>query len=261
MNYGLYLSASGVLTNLYRQDVYANNLANVKTVGFKHDLAMVRQRDSEAIEEQFGPMLRNDLLDKLGGGVWAGPQRVAFGASSLEQTGSPMDLALQSEKTFFNIGITDPKSGQTQVRLTRDGRFARDDDGYMITITGGHRVLDEEDKPIQLPTDAKIHVTATGQIFAGDDEITRLGVSTVTDMDGLIKQGQNLYAWQGDKDPRKSIEDARIRQGYVETSSVDPIKALMQLISATKAVTGNGNLIRYHDSLMDKAVNTLGRVA
>ena len=68
MNYGLYLSASGVLTNLYRQDVFSNNLANVETVGFKQDLPSIRQRAPESIEQQFGSDVSKRLLDKLGGG-------------------------------------------------------------------------------------------------------------------------------------------------------------------------------------------------
>ncbi len=261
MNYGLHLSASGVLTNLYRQDVYANNLANVKTIGFKHDLAMIHQRDPEALEEQFGSELRNDLLDRLGGGVWAGPQRIAFGAAQLESTGGQLDLALQSEKTFFNIAATNPRTGQAAVRLTRDGRFTRNDDGYLVTGTNGDRVLDENDKPIVLPEGGTVHVDSTGRMMIDGEEVAVLGVSTVNNVDDLVKQGGNLFAWEGGADPRKPAENSGIRQGYVETSSVDPIKALMQLISATKAVTGNGNLIRYHDALMDRAVNTFGRVA
>ncbi len=50
MIYGLYLSASGVLTNLYRQDVIANNIANSETVGFKKDLTILQQRPTAAQE-------------------------------------------------------------------------------------------------------------------------------------------------------------------------------------------------------------------
>ena len=48
MIYGLYLSATGVLSNSYRQDVIANNLANAETVGFKKDLALFQERQTEA---------------------------------------------------------------------------------------------------------------------------------------------------------------------------------------------------------------------
>ena len=73
MIYGLYLSASGVLTNSYRQDVIANNIANAETVGVKRDLALFQERLTEAQHRRFrgGGMngQTNDLLESLGGGI------------------------------------------------------------------------------------------------------------------------------------------------------------------------------------------------
>ena len=60
MNYGLYLSATGVLANTYRQDVIANNLANSETVGFKRHLATFQQRPTESQSEG-----RPDLSDAM----------------------------------------------------------------------------------------------------------------------------------------------------------------------------------------------------
>ena len=92
MNYGLHLSAQGVLANLYRQDVFANNLANMGTVGFKRDLAMISQRSPEALEDAHPFELQNGLLDRLGGGVFAGPQQVLFSQGSMQKTNSPLDV-------------------------------------------------------------------------------------------------------------------------------------------------------------------------
>src|SRR5262245_52880288 len=56
MNYGLYLSASGALTSLHRQDVLANNLANINTVGFKPDMVTTRARLAERLESPGAPI-------------------------------------------------------------------------------------------------------------------------------------------------------------------------------------------------------------
>ena len=77
MNYGLYLSATGVLANTYRQDVIANNLANVETVGFKRNIATFQQRLTEA-QQRRNSQLSNPLLDHIGGLKWP-----VFGAGSL----------------------------------------------------------------------------------------------------------------------------------------------------------------------------------
>lgn len=261
MNYGLYLSASGVLTSMYRQDVFANNLANVGTAGFKLDLPSVRQRDPESVEDGFGSDVSKRLLERLGGGVLAGPQRVSFAPGPLQQTGGPLDVALESRDAFFVVSDDNAPVGGSAIRLTRDGRFSRNAQGYLVTVAGGHRVMDTKDKPIRLADDAPVSIDGAGRVLQNGQEVTQLQVTAVTDTDRLIKTGQNLFQMGGPQDLRTAPQLATVRSGFIESSGVDPISTLMKLIAATKAVTANGNLIRYHDLLMDRAVNVLGRVA
>jgi len=259
MNYGLYLSASGVLTNLYRQDVYANNLANVETAAFKPDIPMISQRDPESIENRLGYEVSQRLLDRLGGGVLAGPQFVNYSPGSLERTSNPMDLALSDRNSFFAVEYKDPQTGDTGIRLTRDGRFTRNSEGELVTHKG-HRVLDTGDMAIILPGDEPVQINPSGDVLQNNELIARIQVTRIPDTGMLIKQGHGLFAYQ-DKDPRELVENPVIHQGFVEGSGVDPVMVLMRLVDATKAVTTNANMIRYNDLLMDRAVNTLGRVA
>lgn len=261
MNYGLYLSASGVLTNMYRQDVFSNNLANVETAGFKRDLPSIRQRDPESIEGRFGSEVNKRLLDKLGGGVLAGRQRIDFSPNPIQKTGGPLDVALDSPDTFFVVSDGNATGNVNAIRLTRDGRFSRNSDGFLALVTGGHRVLDRQNQPIQLADSAPVRIDGAGRIVQNGQEVARLQVTSVSDKDRLVKQGQNLFRFDGQDDLRVPTQQASVRPGFIEASGVDPITALMQLIASTKAVTANGNLIRYHDTLMDRAVNVLGRVA
>ena len=83
----------------------------------------------------------------------------------------------------------------------------------------------------------------------------------VNDLERLIKQGRGLYAVTGAGEWRTAPDVADLRPGQVEDSAVDPIQALMELMDATRAVSSNGNLIKYHDQLTDRAVNVLGRVS
>ena len=260
MNYGLYLSASGMATNLYRQDVFANNLANAKTVGFKLDSPSIKQRDPEAIESGQGLDVSNRLLDILGGGALAAPQRVDFSQGQIEHTGNPFDFALASPDSFFNIQTVDSQ-GNIKPMLTRDGRFSRDSEGYLVTVTNGQKVLDSKDKPIVVPGDRPFAINESGEIYSNNEQVATLGISTVADKDKLIKHGQNQFTWREQGDLRIAPKYVSIRQSHVETSAVDPIQALMKLVDATKSANGNANLIRYHDQIMEQAVNTLGRVA
>ncbi|MEE9211746.1 MAG: flagellar hook-basal body protein [Phycisphaeraceae bacterium] len=256
MNYGLYLSASGVLTNMYRQDVFANNLANANTVGFKRDVPAIQQRAPESIEGHHGFDVGNALLDRLGGGVLAGPQRISFAPSPLEQTGNLLDLALEDPEAFFAV-LTD---GSNTPALTRDGRLTRNHEGLLVTVAGGHPLLDANDNLIQLSPDAPVEIDNSGRIHQQGAVIAQLQITGVSDLARLVKAGENLFKFDGPQDLRRPADRALVKVGFVEGSGVDPIKALLQLVAATKAITGNGNLIRYHDQLMDRAVNVLGRV-
>ncbi len=259
MNYGLYLSASGVLTNLYRQDVFANNLANAGTVGFKRDLATLTSRPPEVVEDDLGFDVRHDLLDKLGGGMLAGRQRIDFSPGALQETHNPLDVALLDDRSFFAVGYVNPQNNQQETRFTRDGRFTRGDDGKLVTVAGGLPVLNAEGQPIILP-DGKAEIDRAGNVRIDDEPVSRIHIVTLPDRDALVKQGGNLLDYTGRGEPA-TVATPALRPGYVEQSGVDPIKALLQLINATKAVTSAGNLIRYHDQLLDRAVNVLGRVA
>jgi flagellar basal body rod protein FlgG len=261
MNYGLYVSASGVLANTHRQDVFANNLANVETFGFKPDMPSIRQRDAEAVEEQLGPNYANELLDRLGGGVLVGTPRINFDPGALRQTKEPLDVALQQRDQFFAVEVRNPDTGATEVALTRDGRFNRNAAGELVTKSG-HRVLDASDRPIVINGNGQASIGRSGEVLVnGDPAGARVQVSRVADLDGLTKRGFGLFAFTG-ADTRQPIpeSDLELETGHVEASGVDPIMAMMDVVAATKAITSNANMIRYHDQILDRAVNTLGRV-
>lgn len=258
MNYGLYLSASGALTNLYRQDVYANNLANVETTGFRPDVPTVLARDPEAWSATADPDVSNELLDRLGGGVWAGPQRVSLTVAALEETGRPLDAALTQPNAFFQVAVPGA-GGEIEVLLTRDGRFLPDAEGYLSTQSG-HRVLDDADRPIPLPVGAVLRIDDTGRVLADGRPVARLGISAAADPSLLFKRGSNLLALT-DPAARVPLDTVQVHGGAIETSGADPIATMMRLGEATKAATANLEMIRYHDLMLDRAVNTLGRIA
>ena len=259
MNYGLYLSASGVLTNTYRQDVFANNLANVNTVGFKPDLPTVTQRPPESVEDQTPFGTAHELLDRLGGGVLAGRQSISFAAGPIEQTGRPLDVALTDTNSFFAVEQTDPQTGQASIKLTRDGRLAINAEGFLVN-TSGHRVLGPGDQPIALSPNAVTTVLPDGRIQQDGADVASLQVATVSNPQALEKAGANLFAFTGE-DPRTANPSPHLKTGALESSGTNAIATMMQIMATTKAATGNARLIEYHDTLMDRAINTLGRVA
>jgi flagellar basal body rod protein FlgG len=259
VNYGLYLSASGVLSNSYRQDVFANNLANVNTVGFKPDLPTLSQRPAEAVEDLTPLGTSHDLLDRLGGGVLAAPQRINFSTAPIEQTGRPLDVALEDPDQFFAVQTLDPEAGQFAVRLTRDGRLGVNGDGFLVNASG-HRVLDAGDQPIAVTPGVEVTLAADGRVMQNGTAVAEIQVATVNDTSALEKAGGNLFAFVGN-DPRSFGGTPSIRVAALESSGTNAISTMMSVMRSAKSASGNARLIQYHDSLMDAAVNKLGRVA
>src|SRR3954469_11718253 len=117
MIYGLYLSATGVMTSSYRQDVIANNLANSETVGFKRDLALFQERRTEAQSGSNHSCWSNPDLENLGGGLLATPTAVDDKQGELEPTGNNLDVAILG-RGYFSVD-----AGARGRMLTRDGQF------------------------------------------------------------------------------------------------------------------------------------------
>jgi flagellar basal-body rod protein FlgF len=121
MNYGLYLSASGAMTAMHKQDVYANNLANVNTIGFKPDSVFTRHRLPERIEQ---PHLHADphkLLEQLGGGQFIDPTFTNLTQGALTATDRPLDVAIDGEGFFV---ISTGAAGTMNSEHSADARRA-----------------------------------------------------------------------------------------------------------------------------------------
>jgi len=130
MVYGTYLSATGLKTNQYRQEILANNLANVDTVGFKQDLAVIRERPIERREDAVDPSLSQDVLDPMTGGSLVAPTYTTFEQGMIQKTGNPLDVALRDDG-FFTV------EAQGQEHYTRDGRFTINAEGELVPLSPG----------------------------------------------------------------------------------------------------------------------------
>lgn len=258
MNYGLYLSAAGALNSLHRQDVYANNLANADTVGFKPDAAMARQRLPERLETGGLAAVAdpNVLIERLGGGLLGDPTRVMLGQGDLTATGNDLDVAIRGEG-FLVTG--DDRGGP--LRLTRDGRLVLDQRGRLVTASGGRAVLDVENRPIVLDRSAGVAINGAGELIQNDRVVARLQLSRPTDPGALHKIGHNLLTVDGAAENGLTAAAGEFVSGHVETSGTDPILTLHDMITASKAVQANAKMMQYHDHVMGMAVNTFGRIA
>ena len=260
MIYGLYLSATGVVTSSHRQDVIANNLANAETPGFKRDVALFQQRLTEAQGRRRGTGSGFDdrsvaLLEDLGGGILAAPTLVDTRQGDMERTGSPLDVAILGDGYF---AVTD----QGETRLTRNGRFMLDKEGYLVlSDAAGHKVLDPEGKPVRFPAGGEggVEIRGDGQITRSGQPIGKVGVFDVPDRSRLTKQGGTLLGYP-DRQAIKAIESPDLHAQFIEGANVDPTTELAELMETQRQLEANANMIRYQDQTLQKLVNEVGKI-
>ncbi len=258
MDYGMYLSAAGVLTNMNRTDVFANNLANINTAAFKPDYAIVRQRLPERIEDHVADVPPQELLERLGGGVLMDPTRVNLAQGNLELTEDPLDLGIQGEGFFVvDSGRGD---GDERLRLSRDGRLSVDSRGTLVRVTDGLPVLDRNNRSIRVRRDAPVEIDEAGTVRQDDRVVAHLRLVNVADDRLLAKDGANLLTVRGGM-ANLPKSTAMIRQGMVEGSGVDPIKAMIAINRSTGAMNRNTRMIEIQDQTIRGAINNLGRIA
>jgi len=256
VDYGLNIAASGALTAMYRQDVYANNLANMETVGYKPDIPVVKQR-LDARHEDHLNLPSNKLLERLGAGVLLAPNQVDFTQGSPRSTSNPFDLAISGEG-FFVVRDSSTGSGD-RFRLSRDGRFLRNSEGTLVNQRG-QVVLDTQNRPITVPSSTNVQIDGDGSIRIGGERIAQIQCISVPNPGALRKENEGGFLANSDLLSSAKPAPGTISQNTVEESGVDSIRTLMQIGEASRDAEANFTMIQQLDRMNDRAVNNFGRV-
>jgi flagellar basal-body rod protein FlgF len=250
MYYGLYMSAAGANAQSQKVEVLSNNLANVNTVGFKRELALLQARDSEAIER--GMTSRGTgALEDIGGGVRMNATWTDFSPGTMQLTHIPTDMAIDSPNTFFQV-----QHGQESL-LTRAGNFHVSNEGQLVTA-GGNPVLSSDGGVIQLDPALPFRVLEGGALEQAGERI-ELGLIKAKDASRLQKAGENYFR----ADRTAGLEPAEeriVKSGYVEMSGVNPVDEMVELIAASRAFEANVRVIQQHDSATSELINRMLKV-
>lgn len=250
MNYGLWMSAAGLSTEMHRQDVISNNLANAQTAGFKADHTFTRERP--IAREELGLDVPSQLLlERLGGGVLAEPTWTNFAQGGFT-AGGDLDLAI-SGSGFFVV-----RDGEGEA-FTRDGGFNRGVRGELVDDEG-RQVMSVRNRPIRLPETGTVSIGQDGTISVDGESIDRIRVAG-PDTDRLRKSGDNVYRYLGTGKVPDAGADVAVKQGWIEDSGVDPVRSMTDLVASSRAVQASARFIDLHDRMMELAVNRLGAVA
>lgn len=233
-----------------RHAVIANNLANVNTVGFRDDIAVVMAREAEARENRNAGAYATPM-DALGGGALVSETYTNHIQGPIQVTDKPLDLAIGSEGYF---AVTD---GQ-QVMYTRAGSFTRDLEGRLVMPDGEHFLSDGSGKPLTVPLTGEIAISADGTVNVDGSTAAKIDLYTFADEKALAKAGSNLYAAGG----TKAVPEAAMRliPGALEMSTVNTAGELTKMIMASRGYEMNMQMIRMQDQTIADLIS-LGRVS
>ena len=253
MLYGLYLSTAGLQAEDYRQSVFANNLANSQTMGFKRDFATIMARQAAVNEDPRMAGYRVPVLAQQGGGVTVMPTRLDLSQGTLANSGNKLDLALQGQGFFMVQGDNGKPA------LTRNGCFLLDKDNQLATQTG-QKVLDESGNPITLNPSMDIAIQTDGQISQDGTKVAQLAVRNVSDPTALQKLGGNLLTVRDGTTLDAAPAGTQVRQGATEASDTDPIIEMVNMMEGQRAFEANAKMITYQDQTLQE-INAMGRLA
>jgi len=106
-----------------------------------------------------------------------------------------------------------------------------------------------------------IAISGDGTISQNGTVLSQIQVTQVPDTSRLTKVGHGMFQAPSDAMESRRAADGQVRQGQLEGAAVDPVQASVQIMQITRDVERNFGMIRYHDQMIDRAVNTLGRIA
>lgn len=251
MVYGLWQSAAGMQVQEFRQAVVSNNLANVDTPGFKQDRITFQERLSASVASGL-PRTRHHVLDALPGGVFESPVYTDFSQSNLQTAQGPLDVAIEGDGFLV---VRTPQGN----RYTRDGRMTLDTGGRLLHQAGGAPVMDAKGRPIILDVNAldRVKIDPQGHVFQGELLVGELALVDFHDREALVKEGANLWS-AGTQRPQPA--GGALRQNAIESSGVDPVSSLVEMIEATRVYQMNANLLTLQDESLSRVVNDVGRI-
>ena len=252
----LWISKTGLEAQQTNMDVISNNLANVSTNGFKRGRAVFEDLLYQTLRQPGAHSSQQTQLPtglQLGTGVRPVATERIFTQGNLQLTSNPLDMAINGQG-FFQVLLPD---GTTA--YTRDGQFHSDSQGALVT-SGGYHVQ----PAITIPANS-LSVTVARD---GTVSVTRAGSTTPTTVGtiqlvnfvnaaGLQSMGENMYletAASGTANTNTPGTNGLglLQQGYVETSNVNVVEELVNMIQTQRAYEINSKSIQTADQMLQR---------
>lgn len=261
MNRAMWVAKTGLDAQQTRMSVISNNLANVNTTGFKRGRAVFEDLLYQNVR-QVGAQSSQDTQLPTGLTLGTGVRTVAteklFTQGNLVQTNNNLDVAIQG-RGFFQILL--PDGG---LAYSRDGSFQLDNNGQMVTSNGyvlqPGITVPENTLSMTISEDGIVTVMVQGA--SAPQQVGNLQLSDFINSAGLQPIGQNLFLETAASGAPQTGTPGlnglgRVMQGALETSNVNTVEELVNMIETQRAYEMNSKAISTSDQMLQYVNNNL----
>ncbi len=215
----IYTAMSGATAAMHRQQVLSHNLANVNTTGFRAELATFRAVPLQGD----GASTRVQALEATAGYLET--------PGSMSSTGRNLDVAAQGQAFFAIQGLDGTEA------YTRAGALQVASTGELVGHAG-LPMLDAGGAPISIPENAQVSIAADGTVSAQvpgqvPTQVGRLKLVTPNEEVRLQRGGDGLFR-STDGQPLQQDPEARLTEGMLEGSNVNPIESMVGMIAVAR---------------------------
>jgi flagellar basal-body rod protein FlgF len=296
---GMWTAVAGASAQALAVDTVANNLANSDTLAFKKDLPTFKEylstieREHETADVPRGPIKDKEFYPTDGRDqafVVVDGTYTNFRQGNLKVTKSPLDLAVDGPG-FFEVstpnGIRYTRHGS--LKMATDGRLVTPE-GYPVlaaqpgglanalpaatvqpsqggqTTQGGVAAGPGENPEVTAryinlrDRRGPITVNPEGELYVGDQLVARMAIVEFQDLNKLQKSGGQLFENRDPMNSQAQTQKTQLRQGMLETSNVNPIEEMTNLIKANRMFEHDLKAMKTYGEILQREVNDIGKL-
>ncbi len=249
MSRGFYTLTSSMLTQQRKLEITSNNIANINTAGYKKEQAVtstfgelyLNRLRQDGIYQSATPLNETSLIRIVE------DNNTIHSQGELDFTEGTFDFAIIGEG-FFQV----QNNGETF--YTRDGSFNLDEEGFLVSGNKGRVQGGFGD--VYIGTD-KFEFNNNGDIYVDGELIDTLAVYTFEDYNVLDKIAEGMFSAEGEP---TLIDFPDIEKGVLERSNVNMTQEMSDIIDTQRTLQTSAQALKMYDTIMDNAVNQIGRV-
>jgi flagellar basal-body rod protein FlgF len=251
----IYTAALGMMPQMTRLEVIANNMANSATTGFKREDVFQRALidAKQNMHHQKGSVSTDDVINNRQGD---------FSMGATESTGNAMDVAIDGKGFFL---VRDSTGGEF---LTRAGNFTVNEDGYLTTPDGKQVMADngpllirtafEQSRPVTKEDEQRVgvRIEKNGEVFVNEFFLGQLTIMDVENPQSLKRASGTLFATTDATDMRRLNDDqVSVKQGFIEKSNVNIVSEMINMIMIQKNFEMGQKVISTNDDTVGKSID------